>query len=129
MEFVNYTGDNTPVTLGHFGLTVIRAEVFRDLPHPWFWSMPNPDTLEWDSDGHCDADITFWRMCREYGFHIAQRNDIVIGHIINAIKWPSDRGRGVILQPEEAYYNNGKPPNAKFNAELYKPKSTEEVKP
>jgi SAM-dependent methyltransferase len=114
----DYSGHLSHVRFQHFGLTAIRADVFKELPLPWFWSIPGSDG-GWTTWNRSDADITFWRLLREYGFEVAQRNDIVIGHIINAVKWPSDRGKGVILQPEEMYHLYGKPPNAKFNAALY----------
>lgn len=115
---LTYDGPQTRVRYQHFGLTAVRVEVFNELPLPWFWSIPGTDG-SWTSNFRSDADITFWRMLREYGFRVGQQNDIVIGHIINAVKWPSNRGKGVILQPEEMYHQYGKPDNARFNPALY----------
>jgi SAM-dependent methyltransferase len=115
---VDYAGDQSHIRFHHFGLTVVRAEVFNELPLPWFWSIPGSDG-NWSGWNRSDADITFWRMLHEYGFNVYQHNDIVIGHIINAIKWPKVDGSGVLLQPEEAYYIHGKPAKAGFNASLY----------
>lgn len=118
-EHVRYDTENTPVILGHFGLTVIRAEVFRDLPHPWFWSMPNPETGEWDQQGHCDADITFWRILYEHGHKIVQANHVQAGHLVLCNKWMTDKG--VAYQPVEHYRAFGRPKEATFNADaLYK---------
>jgi len=48
----------------------------------------------------------------------------VIGHIINAIKWPG-KERAVIIQPESHYQMFGKPKSAGFNPALYKAKKKE----
>src|SRR5690606_4679154 len=49
-----------PYIHGHFGLTFIRAELFRNLPKPWFWSQPATDG-SWDQKpGKQDADTFFW---------------------------------------------------------------------
>lgn len=122
MEYVKYEGDQTPVTLGHFGLTVIRAEVFRDLPHPWLWSMPHPVTGEWDTPGHCDADITFWRILHENGHKVVQANHVQAGHLVLCNKWMTENG--VAYQPIEHYRAFGRPKEAVFNAEaMYKSRS------
>jgi len=114
----DYSGQTTKLRFHHFGLTAIRASVFQELPQPWFWSIPGTDG-GWGTWNRSDADITFWRMLREYGFEVVQRNDIVIGHIINAIKWPSKNKSGVTLQPEDAYHVYGKPQNAGFDPSRY----------
>lgn len=122
MEYINYSGPQTPVTLGHFGLTMIRAEVFRDLPHPWLWSMPHPDTGEWDTPGHCDADITFWRILHEHGHKVVQANHVQAGHLVLCNKWMTSNG--IAYQPIENYRAFGRPPEATFNpAALYKSRS------
>lgn len=114
----DYSDTTTRVRFQHFGLTAVRASVFRELPLPWFWSIPGHNG-GWGEWNRSDADITFWRMLRTYGFNVVQRNDIVIGHSIVAIKWPKPDGSGVILQPEEMYNVHGKPANAKFAASVY----------
>jgi SAM-dependent methyltransferase len=115
MDFINYEGEQTPVQLGHFGLTAIRAEVFRDLPKPWLWSMPHPETGEWDEKGSCDADITFWRVLAEHGHKVVQVNSIQAGHMVLAVKWLTPKG--VMYQPIEHYRSMGRPKEAVFNAE------------
>lgn len=117
----DYSGAQTRIRFQHFGLTAVRADVFTELPMPWFWSIPGTNG-DWTGWNRSDADITFWRMLKEYGFKAYQHNDIVIGHIINAIKWPKKDGSGIVLQPEDAYQVYGKPKNAGFNPELYMPK-------
>lgn len=122
-QSVEYEGDQTDIRFHHFGLTAIRADLFGELPLPWFWSIPG-STGQWTEWDRSDADITFWRLLREHGFRVAQRNDIVIGHIINAIKWPG-KERAVIIQPESHYQMFGKPKSAGFNPALYKAKKKE----
>ncbi|MCF1193460.1 hypothetical protein LRR18_17860, partial [Mangrovimonas sp. AS39] len=46
---VDYSGDVSRVKFQHFGLTIIRREVFDELEQPWFWSVPGKDHLgRWD---------------------------------------------------------------------------------
>lgn len=114
-----------PVRYQHFGLTIIRTALFDEMPQPWFWSTPGvkPDgTVGWDGYMESDADITFWRIVAEHGFRVAQHNDVVVGHIVMAVKWPKDSGSGTTLQPIEAYNRVGKPPTAKFVPEVFRAK-------
>lgn len=115
-----HDGELSDVQLGHFGLCAIRAEVFDYLPKPWFWSMPNPDTLEWDEDGHCDADITFWRNLREFGHRVVQVNTIQVGHMDLCVKWLTPRG--IAYQPVKHYERTGKLKEAAFDPKAYAPK-------
>lgn len=105
----------------HFGLTVVRRQVFEEIPQPWFWSLPNLDG-SWSAANRSDADITFWRLLHEHQIKVCQHNEVVIGHMILSVKWPSNTGRGVMLQPIENYNRMGKPKNAVFTPDLYKPK-------
>jgi len=113
MPYLNYSGEATQVQLAHFGLTLIRREVFAYLPQPWLWSMPNPTTGAWDTEGHCDADITFWRVLTEYGHKIVQLNPVQAGHMVLCVKWLTEKG--TIYQPVEHYEAHGKPPQARFS--------------
>lgn len=113
---LDYTGDFTVVPFGHFGLTIIRSRVFEDLPKPWFWSVPGPDG-DWDSYPQSDADITFWRTLMEHGHKVAQANNVLLGHMILSVKWPSRSG--VLLQPIQHYQGYGKPVEAIFDGRVY----------
>lgn len=124
---LDYSGPTTRVKFSHFGLTIIRREVFEELPQPWFWSIPgrNSDgSWDWGSWGRTDADITFWRHLALMGFRVCQHNEVCIGHIVQCIKYPRDKGRGVQLTPIQNYRKYGKPKDAKLNAALYLPKPT-----
>lgn len=129
----DYSTPKTTVDFSHFGLTLVDVNVFREMQTPWFWTTPGVRT-----DGTvgftdvtyahgCDADITFWRIMREYGFKVAQINDNVIGHLVLCIKWPKDSGYGTTLQPVEMYHKLGKPPTAKLNQDIFR-KRAEEAK-
>lgn len=122
---LDYSKDTTKVRYSHFGLTAIRREVFNELPKPWFWTIPGKDKngdWDWDAWGRTDADITFWRVLDTMGFNVRQHNKVCIGHIIQSIKYPSVKGRGVMLTPIENYWRGGKPKDVGLNAELFKPK-------
>lgn len=89
---VDYTGAISETPCGHFGLTLVRAEVFKYLPHPWFLSLPDPVTHLWESDFKIDADIYFWRLLAKCGGRVAQANNVIIGHVEQAVLWPGREG-------------------------------------
>lgn len=123
---VDYSGEVCRVTFQHFGLTLIRKEVFQELEQPWFWSIPGRDAKgnwDWASWRRSDADITFWRKLKALGMKVCQHNGVCIGHICQCIKYPRDRGRGVQYHPIENYRKIGKPADAVFNADLYRKKT------
>jgi hypothetical protein len=78
--YLDYTTPVTETITGHFGFTLIRASVFRDLPKPWFITVPLPDG-NYPPDGTGDSDIVFWRTMAENGYRIAQVNDVQVGHM------------------------------------------------
>lgn len=127
----DYSTPMTQVEYQHFGLTMIRRQVFEELPHPWFWSTPGlkaDGTVGWDSNGRSDADITFWRLLRNNNFKVIQHNEVVIGHMVMCVKWPKDSGSGVSLQPIENYNLRGKPATAKINQDIYRAKMLADAK-
>jgi SAM-dependent methyltransferase len=80
--------DTMPIHTAHFGLTLIRTEKLRQLPKPWFHSVPSA-AGEWkDGDGHIDEDIQFWRKWEEQGFSLHLANRVAIGHAELQVKWP-----------------------------------------
>lgn len=118
-ERADYTTTVSTVDYSHFGLTLIRREVFEELPEPWFWSLPN-DNGSWTATDRSDADITFWRMLHEKQIKVCQHNGVLIGHIIQGVKYPSTKGKGFVIQPVEHYMAHGKPDIVGFNPDLYK---------
>ena len=120
---VDYSQPVSRVKFQHFGLTIIRREVFDELSQPWFWSVPGTNgegNWDWDTWSRSDADITFWRQLSMAGFKVCQHNEACIGHIVHAIKYPSKVGKGVVLVPIENYKKSGKPSHVGFNPDLYR---------
>lgn len=85
-----------PCLHAHFGLTLIRVEALRRMPHPWFIGHPDADG-NW-GDGRVDDDIHFWKVARESGWRCAITPQVVIGHLQVLVSWPSDE-----LRPTHQY--------------------------
>lgn len=111
----DFKGEFTRMWSGHFGCTIIRRQVFDTIPHPWFWSIPDPDTGDWSKGS--DADLTFWRWMHTYGFKFGQLNTVQIGHMEWCVKWMAPRG--IIWQPIQNYRAKGKPTSAVFDGEFW----------
>jgi SAM-dependent methyltransferase len=109
---IDYRGELTQVPSGHFGCTIIRRKIFDDIPHPWFFSCPDPKTGLWNQN-NIDADITFWALMGIHGWHTCQANNVQIGHMELCVKWM--KPDGIIWQPIQHYRKHGKPPNAQFD--------------
>lgn len=97
--------DIMPIRSGHFGLTLIRADVFRAMPRPWFVAQPN-ENGRW-AEGRIDADVAFWLKIPQ----IYAANKVVVGHAQEVITWPS-RDLTPIHQLAPHYHAAGKPPEA-----------------
>lgn len=100
--------DTFRVHTAHFGLTLIRADKLRQLPKPWFHSVPSASG-EWrDGDGHIDEDIQFWRKWEAAGnnLHIATR--VAIGHAELMCRWP-DVNLETFFRPMADFQNDGLP--------------------
>jgi len=127
----DYSKPTTAIGFHHFGLTIIRADVFKEMEAPWFWSIPGmaqDGSMSWESWSRSDGDITFWRIMQEHGFRVMQHNEVVIGHMVLCVKWPKDSGSGVSLQPIENYNKHGKPTTAKINQDIYRAKMLADAK-
>jgi hypothetical protein len=98
-----------PVNTGHFGLTLICASAFEDLPKPWFTAIPDTEG-DWKRNGEAkrDDDIYFWDNFRESGKTLFLAPRLVIGHLELLIKWPSDILDG-IYETTGDYQQHGKP--------------------
>lgn len=64
----------------HFGLTLIRLEMLKDMPKPWFWDQPSASG-SWQDDDRVDADIYFWRQWENFGRTLYIAPDVRIGHL------------------------------------------------
>ena len=109
MERGTFAPELTEVSTAHFGLTLIRRRVFEKMPHPWFWSKPDPDGL-W-TDARTDDDIWFWRRMADHGLRLFQANHVVIGHAELMVLWP-DKDMSTIYQAPRDFYTVGKPEGA-----------------
>ena len=85
-----------PMNTGHFGLTIFKAEAFKGLRKPWFWSMPDVDG-EWKrgGEGKQDDDIYFWDNFKASGKALYLAPRLVIGHMELLIKWPDTKLEGM----------------------------------
>lgn len=75
-----------PVSTGHFGLTIFRADTLRKLPRPWMGGTPNDDG-RW-AKGKVDPDIEFWHRWREIGNSLFLAPGVVVGHMQEMVAWP-----------------------------------------
>jgi len=76
-----------PVSHGHFGLTIFRAEKLRAFDRPWMKPTPSPEG-RW-GDGKKDADIDFWHHWVATGRTLFLAPRIVVGHLQEMVTWPS----------------------------------------
>lgn len=102
-----FSGEITPVILGHFGLTLFKVEALKKTAKPWFWAQPNPETGEWD-DKKVDADIYFWHKFAEAGNQAYSANRVKIGHLDETVMWVNDDFQ-IVRQSFHDYYKHGKP--------------------
>lgn len=102
----HYRGDLTRALTAHFGLTLLKAEKLRSLPHPWFKSVPAEDGT-W-GEGRVDADVQFWRHWSEHGHTLYLASRVPVGHAQLVITWPKEGG-GIAHQSCEDFWNNIEP--------------------
>lgn len=74
--------DFTPIKVdtAHFGMTLIRLDALKEIPKPWFKSVPGPDGT-WTHDDRLDEDIWFWHQWREHGKTVYIAPDVRVGHL------------------------------------------------
>lgn len=102
----HHRGDLSLAATAHFGLTLLKVEKLRQLPHPWFKSVPNGEGT-WQ-EGRTDADIYFWQHWRACGNTLYLANRVPIGHAELVISWPKEDG-GVTQQTCDAFWNHLEP--------------------
>lgn len=100
--------DLKKIDTAHFGLTLIRANKLRDLPRPWFHSIPDSDG-RW-SDDKIDEDINFWIKWREIGNTLFLANRVPCGHAELMVRWPG-KDLQAIFQPMTEFNKTRRPPN------------------
>lgn len=106
LPFEAFEDDLMKIATAHFGLTLIRVEALKKMPHPWFLGVPNKDG-RWE-DGKIDDDIYFWREWEKAGNSLYLANRVVIGHAQLLVSWPG-RDFEPIHQPTSDFWENGVP--------------------
>ncbi len=97
------------VNTAHFGLTLIRADALKKLPHPWFLGTPNEEG-KW-GDGRTDDDIHFWKVAKEAGLKLGTCPRVVLGHAEVWIKWPNRSMQALLQHPADFWDRGGTPPD------------------
>jgi len=93
----------------HFGLTMLRADALKQMPHPWFIGKPN-EAGRWD-EGRVDDDIAFWLTAQKTGLKIGVCPRVVLGHAEVWIKWPDQNMRASLQHPGDFWERGGRPPD------------------
>lgn len=101
-----YDLDAVPVDSANFGLTAIRADILRKMPHPWFNGEPSPDG-KW-GEGRVDDDIWFWRVLKRAGGTLAVCPRVSVGHMELMVRWPGPTTEA-IYQTVGEYHDKGAP--------------------
>ena len=105
----HYDGDLVRCYTAHFGLTLLKASKFKDLPRPWFQSRPGSGG-RWDAPDRVDADVAFWMQWHDAGNSLYLSSRVPIGHTQLVVTWPAD-DLGVVHQPTEAFWAEEEPKN------------------
>lgn len=92
----------------HFGLTLLKAEALKKMPHPWFIGKPN-EAGRWE-DGRIDDDIAFWLSAQKAGLKIGVCPRVCLGHAEVWIKWPDQNMRASLQHPGDFWDKGGRPP-------------------
>lgn len=100
-----------PVDAAHFGLTILRVDALKRMPHPWFLGVPN-DEGKWD-EGRTDEDMYFWKKWKEIGNTLAVCPRVPIGHSELMVMWWKRAG-GVMIQHWRDFESKGVPLEAKW---------------
>lgn len=104
----DYANEVSVQHYGHFGLTLIRTEVFTRMPKPWFWSIPDPVTMGW-KDMWQGADLFFWDRLRQCGGVAAQANGCILGHMEWMNYWADPVTGTTTVQPVNVAHPYRKP--------------------
>jgi len=95
-----------PIATGHFGLTALRVKDLLDIPHPWFWDMPNNDN-QWGK-GRVDADIYFWKQLEKHKKTALLASRVVVGHLQLVGTWLDENLQTIYQMPGD-FHDIGKP--------------------
>ncbi len=96
---VYFEGRPLQVSTAHFGLTAIKLDKLKDIPKPWFHSIPNEDG-SWLHDA-VDDDIYFWRQWKDAGRTVYVDNGCSIGHLEEMVAIIDDNGKHQFMYPND----------------------------
>lgn len=95
-----------PAATAHFGLTLIRVESLKRMPHPWFLGVPDENGT-W-GEKKVDDDTHFWLKWGEIGNTLYVAPRVVIGHLELMATWPDQNCKPIFQHPSD-YQKNGPP--------------------
>jgi hypothetical protein len=101
VPMTHFDKELVPIVGGHFGLTIFRAEAFKDLKKPWFIAHPDKNG-DW-GEGRIDEDIHFWHNFHECGKKACLATGINIGHLQDMCIFPGNPRES--FKPKEYYMN------------------------
>lgn len=101
------------VDSAHFGLTAIDCRKLRDMPHPWFHSVPDANG-EW-SESKMDDDVHFWHVWKEHGNSIYVDLGCSIGHLEEVVSGYDADGNHTFEYPTQWKERNAKRINGQAN--------------
>lgn len=89
-QTAEFNGVPIEVSTAHFGLTGIDLTKLKDVPKPWFMSVPAEDGT-W-VEGKIDDDIYFWKKWRDSGNRVFVDAALSIGHLEEMISYFDEEG-------------------------------------
>lgn len=101
---VEFQGEPLEVSTAHFGLTAIKLSKLKDVPRPWFCSVPCEDG-SWN-EGKVDDDIYFWRQWTKAGHRVFVDSGLSIGHMEEMISYFDDEGNHRFMYPNDWFAEN-----------------------
>ncbi len=101
---VEFDGEPVEVETAHFGLTGIDLTKLKDVPKPWFMSLPGDDG-SW-GDGKVDDDIHFWRQWTGSGLKLWVDAALSIGHMEEMIAVFDESGKHEFIYQNDWFEKN-----------------------
>lgn len=115
-----------PISTGHFGLSLFRADMFHKLKKPWFLAVPS-DEGRWNTESSkIDEDIYFWHNLRDSGFQAWCHTGIKIGHLEEMVTCYDGNLDVEYLYPQEWLDQQAKEKNDKLQ-EAVRPTNEQEL--
>jgi len=103
-DLYHWPADLFPARQAHFGLTLLRTDALRALPHPWFRSEPEADG-RW-GDHYLRNDIHFWRLLEQHGHKAAVAARVGVGHLEWTVTSPGRHLGECVKQDIRDYQEN-----------------------